>query len=1031
MKFPRYRRSLLLAGAALFTTSASADDLTISTGVTTPVVTATAANGTPGAVTIVSGGSIITGSGTVLTVNSSNDVSNAGTISSSASTGTTAVLIDGTTGITSNFSNNGGISITGTTTGGTGNTGLLVSGGPVAGSISFGTLGSISVTGDNALGVSIAAPFTGDITLRAVSVTGANSTGVSVTAPVTGNLTLLGSVSSTGAGGQGVLVAAPISGTITNGAAISAGSSQSTDSSGNLVAGNVAVGGVVINANVGGGFVNDRFYVDTNGVRVPMASVDTTVDSLITASLTGNGSGPALLVAPSATNPQAISLGAVGTGADAYAIINRGTISQTLGNNGTAITAVRIGGGGAATILAGGFNSQSTGAILASSYNGSATGINIAAGAQVPALVNQGTMTVQAIQSAASGSTPIGAGGTATGVLVDSGATLQALANSGTISIKSVGTGQGAWGIIDRSGTLASIINTGTITVAAGDTTATVRAIDLTGSNGPVVVQNSGTITGAIAFGGGQSALIATAGTINGNISFGTGASQLLLGGTAAINGIVTAGGALDIGLSGSARLDLTGGISALNSVSGTDSSVLVVPISANGVALNVTGAASFTGTSQIRLSVQSLAAQQNVTIIQAGGGFSTDHLATLVDASNAPFLFTASAPVATSNALTIALTRKSAADIGFSAGEAPLYNASIAGLGGDVTASTAIANLSTQAAVISAYRQIAPPNFGQATIRQAQAVADLGFGAAGARLAAVASVHGGGAPPPGSGSDGTGTWLQEYYNAIGQSGTTNEPGFTGTGFGFAGGIDRPLLGLDAVGIALVADFSTLHIQTGGGTVTPVSSQSVGAEAYAAWTWKALYAQASLMAARVSWNSTRSLTIGSISDSVGAHWAGYELAAGLLVGAHLKFGRLELTPSNSLNWVRLNENGYTETGGGAFDLAVSARHQTAPTDTARLSISYRLPLAVGDMIGEGHYAYVRQLEAKASMIDARFLTASDVFRLTGDPIIASQHDVGGGMRYVHEGVSFGLNYDRRAGGGFTDQTAAAVFAFVY
>ncbi|QXQ05668.1 autotransporter domain-containing protein [Sphingosinicellaceae bacterium] len=1013
----RAKLCLLVLGAVA--RPAWAGDLTVSNSQTTATTTSSADGAGPGNITVASGGSIITSSGTAVTIDSPNTVTNGGTIGSSAVSGTVALRFSGAGG---SLVNNATIDITGT--GGSGNTGILVSGANASGTISSGLTGVVTVTGDNALGVSVASAFTGNIGLRSVTVAGANSTAISLTAPLAGNLMLAGTNASTGAGGYGVLVAAPVSGTIANGSAISAGTARTTDSSGALVDGAVALAGLRVSAGVGTGIVNDRYYIDTTGAVVAPALVDTTVDTLVTGSITATGSAPALWVAPDANAPQALVVGAVGQGDGAFAIVNRGVISTSIATAGAAAVAIRVGGGGATTTLVGGINSQATATISAVALDAAATGVDLLAGATVPEFLNQGGLAVATSQSAASGSTPIGAGGAAYGLIVEPGASLPSLVNTGTITATATGA-NGSTAILDRSGSLTSIVNNGTITAVAVAGQA-IRAIDLSAGTAGATVTNSGTITGDILFGSGASTLQVTAGTINGTITYGSGGGLLAISGTGVLDTTPISGTPLDVTLADTGKLSLASGTTTLRSVAASGNSVLVVPVQPGGSGLLVQGAASFTGNSTVVLSLQSLALNQSLAVIQADGGVTTDHLATLVDSALSSYLFTASAPILTPTTLSVVLLRKSAADIGLTGGQANLYNASIDALPAGSAEASAIANLPDRASVVAAYRQITPPSASSAPLRIAESLADTGFGAAAQRLEVIDAIRR-------QGGHGIGVWGQELGDFQKEAAGTEDLGFTSSALGIAGGIDTPFLRHGTVGISVLTNFASMKLNGGDGLAdVPLHISTEGIAPYASWSWKMFYVQAMGLAAKVKYSSSRTLSIGSFSDTVDADWHGTQFGAGLTLGARFDFGRLEINPSNSVHWTRLKQDGYTETGGGAFALAVDGRSDTVATDAVRMSLAYLLPLTDDAKLSiEAHAGYVHQFKDNPKQTAAEFISASDAIDLPADVEKEDKAAYGGSFGYLQDSLAVRLGYDRRASSAYRDQSVALTAGFAF
>jgi uncharacterized protein with beta-barrel porin domain len=1014
-------RFLLSVALWAIPVAAQADNLAITAAQTTPVATSATSNGSRGDINLTSVGSIIvTGTTPAVTIDSNNSVTNAGVITASAASNGVAVSIGGAGLSTAALVNNATISATGT---GSGNIGVLIAGGALAGSISSGTLGAISVTGDNALGVSVAAPFTGNIAVRSVQVTGGKSTAVAVTAPITGNLTLLGSSTATGAGGNGLLVAAPVSGSVRNAGTISVGTTRAFGANNTVTLGNNAIAGVRISASVGAGVLNDRYFLNSAGVEVPSTSANPTVDTLINGFVIATGTAPALWIGTDAMAPQDVTIGA---GDTSFALVNRGQIHTSFGNLGAAVTAVRIGGGGAATVLVGGILQDSTGAILADSFDASAAAINLLAGASVSRLVNAGIILAAASQSAANSTTPLGAGGIGRGILVEAGAVLTAIDNSGTITATSTGTGNGAYAIIDQSGSLTSITNSGTIAVTTSDIAAARRAIDLSASSGAVTVTNSGTILGDIVFGAGNATLALSRGSITGTIAFGSGSNLLTLNGTALLSQTITASAPLAITLADTARLDLSKTRAALSSISAGGSAVLVVPI-LSGAGLSISGSAAFTGSSAIELSIRSLAPSQSVNILTAAGGISTDHLNTLVNPLGDRFLFAAGTPVINGNTLSISLARKSAAEIGLVGAQATLFNQSLTALPDGSVEAVAIANLPSAASIAAAYRQITPPSFGRAAMRAAQSYADTGFGAAAERLAVLNDMREGT-----NGASGLGVWGQEIGNLSQQQAGTNETAFRNSTFGVAIGADISLGSVDALGAALVANWTSVRQTMGDGLPeAQVSITAVGIQPYAMTSWKGIFAQVNGLVAHVGYTSSRATSIGNLSNSIIASWNGVQLGAGLTIGARIKAGPVRITPSNSLSWTRLHQDGYSEVGGGNFNLAVAAQTDTAVTNTSKLSLAWLLPIGEGHLELEGHGAYVHQFNTDPLVTRARYVSGGDTMVLAGDAITASGKVFGGGVGYRADTLALRLRYDRRQADSYAENAFVATLGVAF
>ena len=1009
-------RAALLAGVA---SAASAQTVTISANQTTPIVTSTAGTGTPANVTINSGISVTVAGGTAATIDSNNTLINGGTIANSGTSNVVGVKLD--SGLTSagNFTNNGLVQITGT--GGSGNIGLWVTGpNPLTGTIAGTTSSRFSVTGDSATGVLIAAPFTGNVTLGAVSVGGSNSRGIVVNAPLTGNLQTYRTISASGTGNTGIAILAPISGRFTSGSAIVVGADASLNAQGQTVPAVAGVAGVQIAASVGGGFVNDRYLVDASGVVVPSGTANATT---IVATITSYAGAPALLVAPVGTDP--ISLGAVATGNDAFAIVNRGNLSAIGRNSGTAQTAVLIGRDALAAgsvVLAGGISNQANANITASAVDAAATGITLASGASVPAIVNAGNISVTAAQTAAVGTTPAGAGGAATAILVRSGSSLDSISNSGTITAKSSGN-SGAWGIRDLSGSLTSISNSGTIEAAAL-TGQTARAIDLSASSAAVAISNSGSIKGDIVGGSGATGVTLTGGSVTGALALGSGANSLTMSGGASIGGAVTSGGQLAISLSGATTLDLSKGTApTLSSLSQSGSSVLVIGVASGQPGLTVTGAASFTGTSRLRLAVGSVAQTQQLTVLTAAGGITAEQPATLVDTASTPFLYTLGNVNVGSNVITATLNRKTAAQVGLAPGVANFFDQSLVALAGDSTLGPAIANLPTQAALLAAYRVLQPASFSQAPLRMAAAMNDAGFANVSQRLAALRLSSG-----DGSERGKVGLWAQEYGNFQRQRDGSNLAGFNASMLGLSIGVDVPFAGLDAVGIAFNAGWS--DVSTGGISGKPLLITAKQVDVYAGKSFGGLFVAVQGSYASTNYSTRREYSIGNRAGVITGAWRGTSYGATGTIGYTLKIGRLAIIPSDSIAWLQVKQNGFTEAGAGALAVTLDKNSQSITTNTAALTADYVLPAGDGAWRLGVRGGYVSQIGTSALALTGRFAGGNTPFTLSADAVRPSELQVGAQIGYAGAGWAGVLGYDRRQASGYTAQAIIASFRIV-
>jgi predicted ribosomally synthesized peptide with SipW-like signal peptide len=523
--------------------------------------------------------------GAAVTLNSNNSVNNAGSIGFTDINNATGVLIQG--GHTGNFTNTGSITLTESYTAPADpnndglNTGDFASGGNRIGVLVTGTspftgnfidTGTITVQGNSAqsltstAGVLIDAPITGTFLMEtetgpvtsstaavaagSISVTGNNTVGLLVTpnGSIGGSVHLTG-ITATGVNARAVVINGNVGGFLDISGAVTATGYRTTSRSTNPIvselytAGEMEQGGpaVTIGGSVAGGVIisappiqlttpSTTTYVDADGNGI--------TDSLQgTGSITSYGSSPALQIG--AGSGKSITLGAYETGTPTdvagnsikgYGLIIQGSVSA----NGlfdqlsspnlpgpVSATAIQIGGmiqgvtgagkSGAVNIQGGLYNG---GGVVANAYQADATAIHIGLNATVPTIKNDGTIEALSTQvnSATTSTvvTPITgpsvtvlapAAVTVTAIQIDKGANVTTINNTSGIAAELTGTGgptgNAVYAIRDQSGTLANIMNSGSINAELVQTLdsaliqGTTTAIDISAGTGAQTIRQT------------------------------------------------------------------------------------------------------------------------------------------------------------------------------------------------------------------------------------------------------------------------------------------------------------------------------------------------------------------------------------------------------------------------------------------------------------------------------------------------------------------------------------------------------------
>lgn len=729
------RRLVLLSAIVqgLLASTAALAQTSVGDG-TTPLNTSTANNNAPDDLTV-TGTLTISGPGPAITLDSNNALTLSGVVSITDQDNAVGVrLVGGNTGsftqtgtitVTSSFTptdaNTDGVVEAPFTTG-LGRFGVQISGGAFNGAVSTG---AITVRGDDSFGVALNdGGLNGALTLNGpISVTGANAVGVSVRQGITGDLTLNSSVAALGAGAQGVLLAAPVDGRFSIYSVVSATGFGTTArptvaatlSTVQATPSEVELGGaaVTIGANVGGGVL-----LGAPPVGAPTGESDADGDAVEddlegTASVVSFGSAPALAIGSTSGD---ITIGAfqpnVETALSNFDLIIRGSVNGLGVFDGFSATGVFIGGTGFSTTLNEGV--RITGNINAAATQADATALRFGSAALIGsatdaiALLNDGRITASVAPTGADVTSPIPATGgeQAAAVLIDAGASAPTIINNGTIIAGAIGDSASAFAIRDASGTTTSVLNQGVLTASLSAATSGATpsgravALDVRAATGPfsftqqtnvapllnlttgVSLQPAAPSTaGDLLLGSGANTVNLLAGTVSGDIDFGGGAgSSLTIDGGAVYRGALSnigSGFALSIvdGVFANTAVTTYSGLSSLNVGANGRLGVVVDPANGTATRYEVLGDAVLADGAGVSTSIISpIATPTAFTIVSATGQIVANADALSLGA-DVPFFYTASLSNSGSD-LQLLLARKTATEAGVSAQEASAYDA-------------------------------------------------------------------------------------------------------------------------------------------------------------------------------------------------------------------------------------------------------------------------------------------------------------------------------------------------------------------
>jgi hypothetical protein len=977
--------ALLWAAPALAQTAATST--TISDNRTTPVVTSTA-----GDVTINAGGSIKPPSGAAVTQDSSNAITNNGVIEFQNLDNVVAIKSTGAN--TGSITNNGTLEVDDTSTTTTDSNGIVhgpfangtkrfgiqaVGPGTLTADISNGQAGAITIKGDNSAGISIETNLSGALSnFGNISVSGTNSFGIHTTGTVGNGVTLSGTLSASGQGTQGVNLGNDVTGQVLiNGAISTTGyryTTRSTDPTflGHLTADDLLQSGATVTV---GGSVSGGILVDATTTTDATTGLATTVAG----SISSTAAAPALVVGAVGRN---ITIGNVGTGVDAFGVEIKGSVGGSGVYDGVTSTALQVGVAGGGTVdTSGGI--RISGSVSAQSYAASATAMTLN-GVIVPVFRNEGAIAAVMNSDAA--------GSAAAGVIIGAGSNVSVFQNAATLTASAAGQKADVIALVDNSGTLSEIENIGTITTAR---TLSTTGAPITGRNialdlhlntsGVHLLQDEPTgdtdipaITGSVLLGSGGDRVEILAGTLTGNVDLGAGANSLTIDNGAVVKGNLDAVG-------GTVALSVANGSLQINDASqlkltslnlGAASSLVVTADPALGLAtsMNVAGTATLASGAKIGVRLASiLPGTATYTLIQATQLTSTAADSTLLGAS--PFLYNTSLTTnAAAGTISATLTRKTAAQLGLPTNTAAAFEPLIANIGKDAGLEGALLIQTDRTSLINLYNQLLPNHSGSV------------FNTVAASVSAFARPLDDRQDPKGGGF-----WMQETNAGVFANGKNDDPGYKAWSFGVVAGYEVPRTPLGILGATFGASTDEIYPDNVD-SAEDLHANLVDAGVYWRMTKGGFSANARVGADYVKISSDRVIDVLG-GDGLAVHraatgrWSAFGVNARAAVSyeAHLA-GNFYIRPQGNLEYMRLAEGSYTESGGGdGMDLAVASRTSSRLTAFAGV--------AVGALYGpdkswgpEALVGYKAVASDNLGVTTARFVAGGDAFTLRSEDI---------------------------------------------
>ena len=1054
-------------------------------------------NATPADIVVTITGSIVIDGDdqTAIMLNSDNSVTNAGSLSSSDGNNVTGIFIGGgqtgtlshTGTISLNESSNAGATPSDDLAQGIQRVGILISGanpdmGAFNGDVSTEIDSTLIVTGQDSAAIRLNAAHGINGTLShagSLSILGENSVGIDIAGEVNGAVNVGGTITT---GGEGVS-AVRITDTVTRGVTLT----STINNSGYLLNNTLVLARPTT--------VAEREALQEGYLRQAQSAVRIDAElrqglRIQSGSINQFGSAPAVHIGSA---DQVHSFGVIGQITDEnaegfnadllYGFVNQGMILANGILNEQSATAlfienINLGDG---VDQAGGFNNQ--GIVQAFSYRSglgadadanvsptiTARALHLGAGTHIGRFNNTGVISASALADS------LGIFADADNILtpqflnaiavdIEQGARIDTITNQGSFIAGvsgRVGTGRA---IYDRSGSLRTLTNQGIISIVVDNTIANLAGVDAdfntiaidtqANTQGLSIVQSSFTATsgavsvpqiiGDILLGSGDDSFAIQAGMVTGLIAFGAGNNTLTLAGGDFFAHGLTHLGSLDVLVSAGSVFNITQAVdlqaSSLSVLAGSTYRPFLDLLTNTSSRFTLSGDVNLADGAIVApvLTVGSDTFTSNPTfqfnIINAQTLMvNLDEI--IVSNASLPFLYSAELvrPTNTPNALDIVLSRRSVEQLGLDAQQASFLPALLSAFETSEGLAQSVLGLDEQSEFISGINQLLP-NFGTESRQFLLLGVDGVWGAVSTHLDTARRAQEG---------EG-GVWIEEigYYADKGLSDTSLSEQYRGYGFGFVAGIDTAWGPFHTLGVSLGFNTSEIEDVLGiDGTFDLVNIQlglyggvflgGLGIDFYAGYGFD-------------DYAKDRSVSIGALSTNAVAEWKGNHYNGSITAGYDIKAGSFIVRPFVNLNYINVSEDAYDEIEATLDREALEVNLTDSLTSFAIDDRSYD----VGTLSGSVDIAYLREgkriwvrpslragyrydVIASPFVTRGRFLAGGDDFEITAQEFPRTAWVFGFGLAMGTKYSSFGLNYDVDIRDNYIQHSARLVLRLVF
>jgi len=262
------------------------------------------------------------------------------------------------------------------------------------------------------------------------------------------------------------------------------------------------------------------------------------------------------------------------------------------------------------------------------------------------------------------------------------------------------------------------------------------------------------------------------------------------------------------------------------------------------------------------------------------------------------------------------------------------------------------------------------------------------------------------------------GVWIDGFGKWGDQNGKN---GYTGFDYNLAGGaigIDYLLGNRTIIGVSGGYSYTDIDLDSNNGSGTINSNF---ASLYGSYFTKEMYLETSLAYSWQRFSNNRNVVVGSLQNTAHSDHDGNAFAASLEGGYNFDLGKLLVQPIAALQYINLEEDGFTETGAGSVNLIIDDRSTESLTSDLGLRFAKVFPTDFGSLIPELRVTWKHDFEIDDQVITAAFKGAPNVtFDVPGQDMDSEAATVSVGMTLIQKnGFSTNLKYDAELRDGYS------------